>query len=94
MCKNCKTLPRNLWIHGPDEFFQILQTLNNGIDDGTFIMISETHSLNEFVTGQVENPFKAELAFIIQCPECDTYFTCAYKKYKGAGFWNRKSNPF
>lgn len=94
MCKNCMTLPRNLWIHGPDEFFRILQTLNNGIDDGTFVMISETDSLNKVATGQINDPLKAELAFIVQCPECSTYFTCAYKKYKGAGLWNRKSNPF
>ena len=94
MCKNCMALPRNLWIHGPDEFFQILKTLNNGIDDGTLIMISETDSLKKLATGQMKDPFRTKLTFVVQCPKCGTYFTCAYKEYKGAGLWNRKSNPF
>lgn len=94
MCKNCMMLPKNLWIRNPEEFFQVLQILNDDIDDGHLIIISETHSLGKLTAGEIKNPFVAPMTIIVQCPECGTYFTCAYQANKGAGFWNRNGTPF
>lgn len=94
MCKNCMMVPKDLWIHGPEEFFQLLQILSDDINDGHLIIISETHSLSKLKAGKIKDPFDAPMTIIFQCPECSTYFTCAYKTNKGAGFWNRNGTPF
>ena len=94
MCKNCMMLPRNYWIHNPEEFFQLLKPLSYDIDNGHFILIRQTQSVHALLAGKIKDPFKKEMTIIIQCPICGEFFTCAYQRSKGAGFWNRNGTPF
>lgn len=91
MCTNCRTLPKNRVVRNPDEFFRLLDLLNENVNENHLEVVSATHSIADIMDGEVDNPFKADLLIITQCPECGNIYVFTFEKYKGAHFERRNS---